>query len=48
LVWLADSDKITNGAYYMDERVRPPRRGAADPALAARLWDASLAAVGLA
>jgi NAD(P)-dependent dehydrogenase (short-subunit alcohol dehydrogenase family) len=48
LVWLAEAEGITNGAYYANERVRRPRRGAADPALAARVWDASLAAVALA
>lgn len=47
LVWLADAPGIVNGAYYVDERPRRPLPRAADPALAARLWDASLAAVGL-
>lgn len=49
LVWLAEtaSSGITNGAYYQDERVRRPAAKATDPALAARLWDASLRAVGL-
>jgi NAD(P)-dependent dehydrogenase (short-subunit alcohol dehydrogenase family) len=47
LVWLAEAPDIVNGAYYVDERARQPRPNAADAALAARLWDASLAAVGL-
>lgn len=47
LIWLAGADRaaITNGGYYIDLRLRQPSRGAADPALAARLWEASLAAV---
>jgi len=48
LVWLAEAQGIDNGAYYIDERKSQPRPHAADPARAARLWDASLAAVGLA
>ena len=47
LVWLAGSTDVVNGAYYVDERPRRPLPHAADPALAARLWDASSAAVGL-
>ena len=47
LVWLADAPGVVNGGYYMDERPHRPLPHAADPALAARLWDASLAAVGL-
>ncbi len=49
LVWLANApaDQIVNGAYYVDCRVRKPWRRAADPTLAARLWVASQAAVGL-
>jgi NAD(P)-dependent dehydrogenase (short-subunit alcohol dehydrogenase family) len=47
LVWLAETRDVTNGAYYIDERPRRPRPAAADPALAARLWEASLTAVGL-
>ena len=48
LVWLAEAQGIENGAYYADESRSQPRPHAVDPALAARLWDASLAAVGLA
>jgi NAD(P)-dependent dehydrogenase (short-subunit alcohol dehydrogenase family) len=47
LVWLADAQGIENGAYYVDEHKSQPLPQAADAALAARLWDASLAAVGL-
>ncbi|HEX6870986.1 MAG TPA: short-chain dehydrogenase, partial [Micromonosporaceae bacterium] len=48
LVWLATTNtaELRNGAFYIDRRERPPAARAADPALAARLWDASLAAVG--
>lgn len=47
LVWLASAppDALVNGGYYADRRLRRPGRRAADPALAARLWDASAAAV---
>jgi NAD(P)-dependent dehydrogenase (short-subunit alcohol dehydrogenase family) len=50
LVWLAGepADRLVNGGYYADRRLRRPQSRAADPALAARLWEASLAAVGLA
>lgn len=49
LVWLATIDKgqLTSGGYYIDRRERPPAPNASDPALAARLWEASLTAVGL-
>ncbi len=47
LVWLAQAADVVNGAYYFDERPRRPLPHAADPVLAARLWDASAAAVGL-
>ncbi len=49
LVWLAtvDASKIRPGGYYVDRRERRPAAKADDPELAARLWDASLAAVGL-
>jgi NAD(P)-dependent dehydrogenase (short-subunit alcohol dehydrogenase family) len=49
LVWLStvDSAAIRPGAYYVDERERRPASKATDPALAERLWEASLAAVGL-
>jgi NAD(P)-dependent dehydrogenase (short-subunit alcohol dehydrogenase family) len=50
LVWLATADAsgLTPGGYYMDRRERSPSPRAADPDLAARLWEASLRAVGLA
>ena len=49
LLWLADTpaEQIVNGAYYIDRRVRQPWQRARDPRLAARLWEASEAAVGL-
>jgi NAD(P)-dependent dehydrogenase (short-subunit alcohol dehydrogenase family) len=49
LVWLATapSTEITNGGYYLRRRRRTPARNAVDPQLAAELWEASLAAVGL-
>jgi len=49
LVWLAYEarERLVNGGYYADRRLRTPGPHAADPALASRLWDASLAAVGL-
>jgi NAD(P)-dependent dehydrogenase (short-subunit alcohol dehydrogenase family) len=49
LVWLATTGapQITPGGYYMDRRLRQPIRRIVDPAFTARLWDASLAAVGL-
>ena len=48
LVWLATAPApdITPGAYYIRRRLRAPAPAAADPVLAARLWEASLAAVG--
>jgi NAD(P)-dependent dehydrogenase (short-subunit alcohol dehydrogenase family) len=50
LVWLATAaaGEIVNGAYYVRRQPRPPARTARDPRLAAELWQASLAAVGLA
>jgi NAD(P)-dependent dehydrogenase (short-subunit alcohol dehydrogenase family) len=50
LVWLAttDASAITPGGYYMDRKLRSPSDRASDPDLAARLWEASLRAVGLA
>jgi len=50
LVWLAteDRERLANGGYYMDRTQRQPAAKATDPALAARLWEASLIAVGLA
>lgn len=49
LVWLAtvDSADVTPGAYYFDEKPRPASPRATDPRVAAELWTASLAAVGL-
>jgi NAD(P)-dependent dehydrogenase (short-subunit alcohol dehydrogenase family) len=49
LVWLATADAagLTSGGYYMDRRERRPSSRATDPDLAARLWEASLRAVGL-
>ncbi|WP_438803775.1 SDR family NAD(P)-dependent oxidoreductase [Micromonospora fiedleri] len=49
LVWLANQDRsrLRDGGYYFDCRPRRPLRKAADPQLAARLWTASAAAVGL-
>jgi NAD(P)-dependent dehydrogenase (short-subunit alcohol dehydrogenase family) len=47
LVWLATTSaaEICSGGYYSDRKPRRPAAKAADPALAARLWEASLAAV---
>ena len=49
LAWLVTvpADELVNGGYYVGHKVRQPRPHAADPALAARLWDASAEAVGL-
>ncbi|MFI7550742.1 SDR family NAD(P)-dependent oxidoreductase [Micromonospora sediminimaris] len=49
LVWLANQDRsrLHNGGYYFDCRPRRPWPKAADPRLAARLWAASAAAVGI-
>ncbi|MEV1287146.1 SDR family NAD(P)-dependent oxidoreductase [Micromonospora sp. NPDC049679] len=49
LVWLAEQDArgLTNGGYYVNRRLRAPLAKAADPQLAARLWEASERAVGL-
>ncbi|MBX6357481.1 MAG: SDR family NAD(P)-dependent oxidoreductase [Micromonosporaceae bacterium] len=49
LVWLATApaEEITNGGYYYRRRLRTPARNAVDRRLAADLWEASLAAVGL-
>jgi len=49
LVWLATTDpaRLVNGGYYHDKKLRRPAAKAADPALAATLWKASEAAVGL-
>jgi len=49
LVWLAtaEADGIVNGGYYLDRKLVRPAAKAADPQLASRLWEASLAAVAL-
>jgi NAD(P)-dependent dehydrogenase (short-subunit alcohol dehydrogenase family) len=49
LVWLASTPKqqLTNGGYYVKRKLESPNAATSDPALAARLWDASMAAVGL-
>ena len=49
LVWLASTPKaqLTNGGYYYQRKEQRPARQAADPQVAAKLWDASLAAVDL-
>jgi NAD(P)-dependent dehydrogenase (short-subunit alcohol dehydrogenase family) len=49
LVWLGtvEPGQITPGGYYQDGRVRRPAPKASDPAIAARLWETSLTAVGL-
>jgi len=50
MVWLASvaAPQVVNGGYYYKRKLKTPSKQAADPQLAARLWDASLAAVGLA
>jgi NAD(P)-dependent dehydrogenase (short-subunit alcohol dehydrogenase family) len=50
LVWLAvtPAAQLTDGGYYVGRKPVPPRRGARDPRLAAELWKASAAAVGIA
>jgi NAD(P)-dependent dehydrogenase (short-subunit alcohol dehydrogenase family) len=49
LVWLATAPagEITRGGYYAKRRLRRPAGKAADPQLAARLWEASAKAVAL-
>ena len=49
LLWLADTPagELVNGGYYVDRRLRRPSSRAADPAVAAALWEASRTAVGL-
>jgi NAD(P)-dependent dehydrogenase (short-subunit alcohol dehydrogenase family) len=47
LVWLATTPDVEPGRYYHRRRPKVPSRQARDPALAARLWDAGLDAVGL-
>jgi daunorubicin C-13 ketoreductase len=49
LLWLATApaEEITSGGYYYRRAPRVASGHATDPALAARLWEASAAAVGL-
>lgn len=49
MVWLAGAPASTleNGGYYSGRKPRRPRSHAADPVLAARLWAASEATLGL-
>ncbi|MGC5054486.1 SDR family NAD(P)-dependent oxidoreductase [Micromonospora sp. DT48] len=49
LVWLTNQERtrLNSGGYYFDCRPRRPWPKAADPQLAARLWAASAAAVGV-
>jgi NAD(P)-dependent dehydrogenase (short-subunit alcohol dehydrogenase family) len=49
LVWLATTpiDQLRNGAYYVGHKVQQPVGDAADPAIAAKLWDESAKAVGV-
>jgi daunorubicin C-13 ketoreductase len=49
LVWLATAPaaELVDGGYYVGHRARRPTPHASDPEAAARLWDASAAAVGL-
>jgi daunorubicin C-13 ketoreductase len=48
MLWLATADpsEITQGGYYVKRQLRQPTGPAADPHLAARLWEASAKAVG--
>ncbi|MFY1702088.1 SDR family NAD(P)-dependent oxidoreductase [Micromonospora sp. WMMA1923] len=49
LIWLATQDpaRLTNGAYHHNRQPHRAHRTATDPALAARLWEASARAVGI-
>jgi len=49
LVWLATAPAadLTDGGYYVGHEVKRPAPHASDPEAAAKLWDASAAAVGL-
>jgi daunorubicin C-13 ketoreductase len=49
MVWLAGApaSELTQGGYYVKRRLRQPTPYAADPDLAAHLWQASIKAVGL-
>jgi NAD(P)-dependent dehydrogenase (short-subunit alcohol dehydrogenase family) len=48
LVWLATipASELVDGGYYVGHKLQQPAAEAADPALAARLWEASAKAVG--
>ena len=48
LVWLATAPaaELVDGGYYVGHRLTEPAAHAKDPAAAAKLWDASSAAVG--
>jgi hypothetical protein len=50
MVWMACAppNDVRPGGYYVKRTLKTPAAHAADPQLAARLWDASLGAVGLA
>lgn len=49
LVWLASAqpNELRPGAFYVKRKEKTPSPHATDPQVAARLWDASLAAVGI-
>jgi NAD(P)-dependent dehydrogenase (short-subunit alcohol dehydrogenase family) len=49
MVWLAGAPlaELENGGYYQDRKRRTPSPAASDPAVAAALWSASEAAVGI-
>ncbi len=49
LIWLATTPiaELTNGGFYMGHKLTEPEPAAADPAVAARLWETSAKAVGL-
>ncbi|MGI5185668.1 SDR family NAD(P)-dependent oxidoreductase [Dactylosporangium sp. CA-152071] len=49
LVWLATTPAagLTDGGYYVGHKLTTPAAHASDPAAAAKLWDASAAAVAL-
>jgi NAD(P)-dependent dehydrogenase (short-subunit alcohol dehydrogenase family) len=49
LAWLitAPASELVNGAYYQGRKVVEPHGRTGDPALAAELWEASKAAVGI-
>ena len=46
LTWLCTAE-VQDGAYYVGRKVTGPTKPADDPALAARLWETSAAAVGV-